>query len=580
MKKTLLLCLTLLILIATASVAQSVAINTDGSTAGTSALLDVKSTDKGLLIPRMSKAQKNAIASPATGLLVFQNAPDSTGFYYYNGSSWLWLTTTNQQDTFAWKSRGNAGTTTASNFFGTTDNVPLSFRQNNTWLGRWDRTTRNFYIGDSTGIKGTSATNNVAFGNKALQENTTGIDNIAIGANAMRKNTAGSRNTVFGESALSVQSYDPGFAYASDNTAIGHSALLSNQPNSTGSGFKNVAVGNDAMYANTIGSENTVVGVSAMRENTSGSANTAVGRSAQRLAKSGDANSYFGYTAGFSDSVSSGNTGLGAYTLYNYGYTGDGYNTAVGYNASRYVTRPRNTFVGAFAGFGDRPYGGSLSVDSGVNNTGVGAFAMYRIANGTSNTAIGYNALYNDSSGINNTAVGRSVLVDLTTGDYNTAIGYANDVGSGDLDNTTTVGARAYVTQNNSLILGSISGINGATANTAVGIGTTAPTARLDVNGDFKLGVNGTILTEVIRASQAINLASMAVGVSELETITVAGATVGSTVSVSPGSALLDGISISYARVSAANTVEIKFVNAGAATQNQPNTTFYITITR
>ncbi|MBU9936793.1 MAG: hypothetical protein KTQ13_09085, partial [Ferruginibacter sp.] len=64
------------------STAQSFAINTDGSTANASALLDVKSTDKGMLVPRMSKAQRNAIATPATGLLVFQNAPDSIGFYY------------------------------------------------------------------------------------------------------------------------------------------------------------------------------------------------------------------------------------------------------------------------------------------------------------------------------------------------------------------------------------------------------------------------------------------------------------------------------------------------------------------
>jgi hypothetical protein len=47
--------------------AQSFAINTDGSSAHASALLDVKSTNKGLLVPRMSKAEKNAIAAPATG---------------------------------------------------------------------------------------------------------------------------------------------------------------------------------------------------------------------------------------------------------------------------------------------------------------------------------------------------------------------------------------------------------------------------------------------------------------------------------------------------------------------------------
>jgi hypothetical protein len=68
--------------------AQSVAINTDGSAAHNSAILDVKSTDKGVLVPRMTKAQKNAILTPATGLLIYQDAPDSTGFYYYDGAKW------------------------------------------------------------------------------------------------------------------------------------------------------------------------------------------------------------------------------------------------------------------------------------------------------------------------------------------------------------------------------------------------------------------------------------------------------------------------------------------------------------
>jgi hypothetical protein len=70
--------------------AQSVAINTTGATANTSAILDVSSTSKGVLVPRMTKAQKNAIATPATGLLIYQGAPDSIGFHYYNGSAWVW----------------------------------------------------------------------------------------------------------------------------------------------------------------------------------------------------------------------------------------------------------------------------------------------------------------------------------------------------------------------------------------------------------------------------------------------------------------------------------------------------------
>lgn len=65
---------------------QSLAINTDGSIANASALLDVKSTVKGLLMPRMTTAQRNAITSPANGLVVYDT--DLTQFYYYNGSAW------------------------------------------------------------------------------------------------------------------------------------------------------------------------------------------------------------------------------------------------------------------------------------------------------------------------------------------------------------------------------------------------------------------------------------------------------------------------------------------------------------
>ena len=78
-------------------VAQSVAINTTAASANTSSILDVTSTTKGLLLPRMTKAQKNAIAVPATGLLVYQTAPDSVGFHYFDGTTWLWLDTQNDK---------------------------------------------------------------------------------------------------------------------------------------------------------------------------------------------------------------------------------------------------------------------------------------------------------------------------------------------------------------------------------------------------------------------------------------------------------------------------------------------------
>ncbi|HNK30404.1 MAG TPA: hypothetical protein PKG65_15835, partial [Ferruginibacter sp.] len=128
--------------------AQSVSINTDGSTAHASSLLDVKSTDKGVLIPRMSKTERNAIASPATGLMVFQNAPDSIGFYYYNGTTWLWLATANASA--GWLTTGNAGINPATNFLGTTDANSIRLRYNNIFAGQVNDTTT--YLGYQAGL--------------------------------------------------------------------------------------------------------------------------------------------------------------------------------------------------------------------------------------------------------------------------------------------------------------------------------------------------------------------------------------------------------------------------------------------
>jgi hypothetical protein len=69
--------------------AQSVAINTDGSVANESALLDLKSTTKGFLPPRMEQAQRNAISTPATGLIVYCTDCGSGEPQFYNGASWV-----------------------------------------------------------------------------------------------------------------------------------------------------------------------------------------------------------------------------------------------------------------------------------------------------------------------------------------------------------------------------------------------------------------------------------------------------------------------------------------------------------
>jgi uncharacterized protein (TIGR02145 family) len=85
MKRTF-ISLTFLFIAVTAG-AQSLAINTDGSPANASALLDVNSSSKGFLPPRLTTVQRDAIVSPATGLLIFNSSSNSLQFY--NGIVWV-----------------------------------------------------------------------------------------------------------------------------------------------------------------------------------------------------------------------------------------------------------------------------------------------------------------------------------------------------------------------------------------------------------------------------------------------------------------------------------------------------------
>src|SRR3954462_12854046 len=78
-------------LLGTAS-AQSVGIGT--TTPDASARLEVNSTSQGILIPKMTAAQRSTIANPATGLLVFQT-DGVPGFYWYNGTAWISMVTNN-----------------------------------------------------------------------------------------------------------------------------------------------------------------------------------------------------------------------------------------------------------------------------------------------------------------------------------------------------------------------------------------------------------------------------------------------------------------------------------------------------
>ncbi len=117
--------------------AQNVGISDAAITPDASAVLEVRSTDKGLLIPRVALTQTTVAApvtTPATSLLVFNTASvnDVTpGFYYWSGSAWIRILSGTVPSS-GWALTGNAGTNPASNFLGTTDAQDFVIRTSNT----------------------------------------------------------------------------------------------------------------------------------------------------------------------------------------------------------------------------------------------------------------------------------------------------------------------------------------------------------------------------------------------------------------------------------------------------------------
>ena len=76
---------TITLMLFTALSYAQVGINTN--TPDTSSALDIESTTGGILIPRLTEIQRDAVLGPATGLMIYQTDEDS-GFYFYNGSVW------------------------------------------------------------------------------------------------------------------------------------------------------------------------------------------------------------------------------------------------------------------------------------------------------------------------------------------------------------------------------------------------------------------------------------------------------------------------------------------------------------
>ncbi len=381
---------------------------------------------------------------------------------------------------------------------------------------------------------------NTAVGMNALVNNRVGERNTAVGFFSMLTNTSGSMNTVLGHYA------DVGDSALTNATAIGNRALV---------GASNSLVLGSIAGVN-YAAENTKVGIGTttpqqalhvkgrVRIDTlaNGAATDSVltvdanGVLRRRNAAAFSGNNGWGLNGntgtdssnfiGTIDSLplrfrvknrSAGiidyadfNTALGLYALRSYqpntnsfgnsafgsealyANTTGTYNTASGFQAlASNTTGGNNTALGSQA---------LLLNTTGGNNVSAGTMAISRNTTGSRNTATGDFSLLKNTTGNDNTALGRGALAKNKTGDKNTAIGMNADLGDSTLSNATAIGALARVDASNSLVLGSIAGVNYAAENTKVGIGTTMPQQALHVKGRVRIDTlaNGAATDSVL----------------------------------------------------------------------------------
>jgi hypothetical protein len=192
------------------------------------------------------------------------------------------------------------------------------------------------------------------------------------------------------------------------------------------------------------GNFNSFFGVGTGAANTTGFQNAFFGTNAGKANTSGDGNSFFGSQAGTNN-----------------------------------TTGEINSFFGDWAGIGNT---------TGNLNSFFGHRAGWHNTSGSDNVILGYDAGQNNNTGNFNSILGTAAGSSNVSGSFNTYLGTIAD-GAADLTNATAIGARAKVTASNALVLGSISGVNGAAADTRIGIGTTAPAFKLEVVDPVNTGL-------------------------------------------------------------------------------------------
>ena len=431
------------------------------NTPNSSAELDISSTTKGILVPRMTAVQRDAISSPAVGLKVY--VTDDNAYYYYNGTQWIRIVGANNNqkkidDLIDGKSDNDASQNGSSIFLGIDAGLNDDSSDN-----------QNVGVGFQSLHANINGTHNTAYGYKSLYSNVNGDNNVANGNGALYSNTQGSGNIANGNSALFSNTL------GNNNIAGGNGTLASNT-----SGNNNVANGSVSLYANTTGSNNIATGILTLFSNTTGHTNIAIGASAlykntvkNNLVAVGDS-ALYNNGVGASRYEGIFNCAIGSKALYS--NTKGSRNTAIGYETMRNnIDGINNTSIG---------YNSLIFNTSGSNNTAIGTTALYKniigndntaIGNsslsqntGSNNTAIGKGTLQLNTSGYSNTAIGVDALKNVTTGAYNTALGH-NAYSYFNYSNSSAIGDGVTITADGQVRIGDfVSSIGGPVAWTTV----------------------------------------------------------------------------------------------------------------
>lgn len=399
------------------------------TTPDTKAQLDVTSTNKGILIPRLTLAQRNAITSPTTSLLIYQT-DNTPGFYYYSGVTWEKLALTSALDDGDWNVSGvnMNNTNTGSVLIGTTtsNNYKLSVNGflNAINIGSTDNNQDAFTI------------------NKNNQNGNALVVNQNSSYNSTDKSAISTYNALEGHKVEIAH-----FSNTNSLNASIYAKSLARQDNSHGFFYETVpSLGFTGDYYGTRvkmnhnGANGNIYGFHSNIQGTGNSQKYGLYSKIETTAGSTHYGVYSevlkstGYAGYFLGKVSIGTTTTNNYKLPSTrGTSGqimrtDGSGNVTWIDTSTAITHrindltdgktdPGNTsvFLGTFSGFSD-----DLSSN---RNTGLGFNSLGRNTSGEANTAIGYLAIHRNLTGHHNTAVGHQAAFNNVSGSYNTAIG-------------------------------------------------------------------------------------------------------------------------------------------------------------